>query len=451
MPNNCSEQKKYVVTPAKCRQLCTCGQRHPTVDVKCCLDDDAFDILANDCHQDFPGGKILIVDDDNTHPAAGRAVVSCLKAKKIVPTVLTLTGPITATETLAEQIFLASQAHDLIVAVGAGTINDLCKYAAGKRGLLYWTVPTAASMNGYTSAIAAIKISGVKRTLPSPPPQFVYAQPDVIHQAPPVLRQAGYFDFMAKSVSDIDWQIESLLFSGSYCRLPDAIVMEAARSFLNNSENFYAGHRSAAVELLKALLVSGAAMSLAGSSAPASGGEHLFSHFLDMREFLTGKVPALHGLQVACGIILSAACYQQLQQIEAACLKGNSEKLFQKDIEQLDAVWASLAEDVKNRFSQKQTKLLQLELILPQKWDAVKALCGKVRHPQYYLELMRRTGHAMTLEALNISENEYMLGALTARAIRERITVLDIAAQAGVLEKAAREAMRLLQIRPSAS
>ena len=449
MPTNRSDQKKYVVAPVKCGQFCTCGQQHPTVDVKYCLDDDAFDVLAQDCRQIYPGGNIIIVDDVNTHQAAGKAVVSCLKAKKIKPVVLTLTGRIAATGTLAEQIFQASQAHDLIVAVGAGTINDLCKYAAGKRGLPYWVVPTAASMNGYTSAIAAIKISGVKRTLPSPPPQFVYAQPDVIHKAPPVLKQAGYCDFMAKAVSDIDWQIESLLFSGSYCRLPDAIVLEAASSLLNNPKNFYADKRSAVMELLSALLVSGASMSLAGSSAPASGGEHLFSHFLDMRETITGRTPALHGLQVACGIILSAACYQQLKQLEASRLKRNANKLFQKDIEQLDAIWGPLATDVKERFSQKQAKLLQLELILPQKWDAVKALCGMVRRPQHYLELMRRTGHAMTFEALNISENEYMLGALSARTIRERITVLDIAAQAGVLESAARESMRLMQTLPS--
>ena len=74
-----------------------------------------------------------------------------------------------------------------------------------------WPTTTAPSMNGFTSAIAAIKIDGVKRTLPSPPPRYVYVAPDVVRQAPPALIQAGYCDVMAKSVSDVDWQVEYLL------------------------------------------------------------------------------------------------------------------------------------------------------------------------------------------------------------------------------------------------
>jgi glycerol-1-phosphate dehydrogenase [NAD(P)+] len=114
----------------------------------------------------------------------------------------------------------------MILAVGAGTINDLGKYAAGRQGRPYWVFPTAPSMNGYTSAIAAIKVEGVKRTLPAPPPRFIYIDPDIIGGAPLKLIQSGYCDILAKSVSDVDWQIESLLFSGSLPKpkLPTSIA-----------------------------------------------------------------------------------------------------------------------------------------------------------------------------------------------------------------------------------
>lgn len=436
--------KEYVVAPQKCRRLCTCGRQHPTVDVEHYTGDDALDVLGGDCRHMFPRGKILLLNDENTRAAVGEQVAIRLKEKGVRHAVLTLPGRVTATEERAEQVFKAAGGSDLIVAAGAGTINDLCKYAAGKRRIPYWAVPTAPSMNGYTSAIAAIKVAGVKRTLPARPPQFIYALPDVIRNAPLALRQAGYCDLMAKSVSDVDWQIESLLFSGTYCRLSCALVEDTESSFLNVPEKIRDGERRAVMALFNGLLVSGVAMSLAGSSAPASGGEHLFSHFLDMRETVTGRVPELHGLQVAAGIVLSAACYRQLAHLDAARLRPHAETAFQNDAVKLAAIWGNLADEVKSRFLEKREALLQLDQLLPRNWREIKALCRKVQNPRYYLNLMRRTDHAMTLASLDIDADEYLLDALTARTIRERITVLDIAAQANVLEKAAREAMDLM-------
>lgn len=50
----------------------------------------------------------------------------------------------------------------------------------------------------------------------------------------------------------------------------------------------------------KALVSSGVAMSIAGSSRPASGSEHMFSHALDK----IAPKPALHGEQCAIGTIM---------------------------------------------------------------------------------------------------------------------------------------------------
>ena len=438
-------KKKYVVEPEKCRRLCTCGQTHPTVGIKYYTGNDALDMLSEDCRKGFPTGKILVVDDENTRKAAGENVTARLEDQAIRHQILTLPGRVTASDARAEQVFHATQNHALVVAVGAGTINDLCKYAAGKRQIPYWVVPTAPSMNGYTSSIAAIKVKGVKRTLPAPPPQFIYAVPEVLRKAPLTLRQAGYGDLLAKSVSDIDWQIESLLFSDTYCPLSNAIVAEAEGRFIDQPEEILDGHPRTTLDLFNGLLVSGAAMSLAGSSAPASGGEHLFSHFLDMREMMTGRLPELHGLQVAAGIILSAACYEKLAQIEKTRLTPRAETAFQHDHDQLADIWKDLADEVKHRFTLKRAALMQLNELLPQKCPEVRSLSRKVQSPQFYLDLIRRTGHPMTIDSLNLDEEEYLLGALTARTIRERITVLDIATQANVLEPAARKALELMQ------
>ncbi|MGD9247800.1 MAG: iron-containing alcohol dehydrogenase [Desulfobacteraceae bacterium] len=438
-------RKTPVADPKAYGRYCTCGGPHPTVDTAYFAGKNAAVAVADDLKKIDPQGSVLVLADENTHRAAGRTILAYLERQRIDHARLTLPGNISATDRVADEVYRHSAAHDLILAVGAGTINDLGKYAAGRQGRPYWVFPTAPSMNGYTSAIAAIKVEGVKRTLPAPPPRFIYIDPDIIGGAPLKLIQSGYCDILAKSVSDVDWQIESLLFSGSYCRLPSAIVAQAETSYLDRPEDLRQTQKTTTVmALTKGLLVSGAAMTLAGSSAPASGGEHLFSHFLDMRESITGRVPDLHGLQVAAGIIVSAACYRRLAKLDAGALPCRGHEIYQQESKKIPGIWKTIADDVQKRFAMKSDALLALDRLLPKQWGAVRALCRKVRSPRYYARQMRRTGYALTINALNLDPQEFMLAATSSLAIRERITVLDIAAHAGVLEAAATDALVIL-------
>ncbi|HSO18312.1 MAG TPA: iron-containing alcohol dehydrogenase, partial [Desulfosarcina sp.] len=309
----CRDVKIPVVDPALFAGKCSCGGSHPAPDIRLYSGEDVWEVLAADARSVLNSQPVMVMADQNTYPAAGAAVTAALQAASVSVALHILPGDIHLTEELARKVIARTKGISLVIAVGAGTINDLGKYTAQHLGIPYWTVPTAPSMNGYTSSIAAIKKDGVKRTLPSAPPRIVYAHPRVIRNAPLKLTQAGYCDVMAKSVSDIDWQIESTLFGGAYCTLPSAIMVDAEPLYANRPEQIAAGDAAAVDALFRGLLVSGMAMTLAGSSAPASGGEHLVSHFWDMREDLTGRVPELHGLQVGAGILLSAACYEKLR------------------------------------------------------------------------------------------------------------------------------------------
>ena len=437
--------RTHVADPASYSRHCTCGLSHPSIDTELYIGDDAAYRVSNDLKATFPGGSVLLLDDVNTHKAAGEAILSNFRQQGIGHTCLTLPGDISATSELAEQVYRQSGPHDLILAVGAGTINDLGKYAAARHNRGYWAFPTAPSMNGFTSSIAAIKVEGVKRTLPAPPPLRIYVCPPTIGQAPLKLMQSGYCDVLAKSVSDVDWQIESMLFSNSYCRLPSAIVAETEHTYLDQPDLLKRSDTATAMALLRGLLVSGAAMRVAGSSAPASGGEHLFSHVLDMRESITGRQPGLHGLQVAAGIIVSAACYARLAQLRRSELRPLAEKKYRRDAQMIPGVWGPLSAEVEKRFALKRVDLMALDTLMPQHWKSIQSLSASVRSPQHYAEKMRRTGFALTLEALHLDETEFILAATTARVIREKITVLDMAAQAGIMETAAEDALQLLR------
>ena len=179
-----TDNKNLIVDAKKCETLCDCGNKHETPSVKVVSAEDAYDLLASDCVKAFAKESVLLLDDENTHLAAGAKVSELLKKRFVEYKLVKLPGDPVATEKLADEIYDLSIGHSLIIAVGAGTINDLGKYVSDKRGIPYWSVPTAPSMNGYTSSIVAIKIKGVKRTLPALPPQFIYVDPHVIQNSP---------------------------------------------------------------------------------------------------------------------------------------------------------------------------------------------------------------------------------------------------------------------------
>lgn len=424
---------------------CTCAGEHPAPAVTLYTGTDACQILAADCRAVYGDRPVLLLYDPETYAVAGAELQQYLHAENINLTSYQFASNPVATAALIETVRSLTENIALIISVGSGTVNDLGKYSASEEHIDFWCLPTAPSMNGYTSGIAAIKVKGVKRTLQATPPQRIYALPEVIQQAPLKLRQAGFCDVLAKVVSDIDWQCESLLFSGSYCSLPAAMMAEVEKSYSDHPEEIGRGDESAVMGLFNGLLLSGVAMSLAGSSAPASGGEHLVSHFWDMREPITCREPELHGLQVGVGIILSTACYQRLRQLEASSLQPQAEQVFAATAAQIPAIWGPYADEVAKQFHNKREVLRQFDTLLPQKWDQLQPLFAQVQPPEYFVELFARTGAPFNLEAFRLTEDEFILAALNSRAIRERITVLDLAAHAGVLETAAEDALQLLR------
>jgi len=439
-----TDKKRLLVDAKKCEALCTCGQKHPVPSVRVVSTEDAYSVLAEDCAKTFAREPVLLLDDEDTCAAAGARVSDLLAERSITCKHVTLPGGPAATDELAEEIHGLGSGHRLIIAVGAGTVNDLGKYVSDMRGIPYWSVPTAPSMNGYTSSIVAIKIKGVKRTLPAVPPRFIYVDPQVIQDSPQEMRQAGFCDVLAKSVSDFDWRIESMLFQGTYCSLPSAIAGETENRYIDYPEKILRGDRNAVLGLFEGLLFSGVAMSLAGSSAPASGGEHLISHFLDMRETLTGIKPNLHGLQVGAGIVLSAVCYRKLAAMEKEDLKETGRQIFEDDVRKIPSVWGRLAPEVEKQFLSKRDRILRFDSLLPANWPRLRTLFGQIRTPEFFVDLFRRAGLEMTLPSLGIPEDEFSLAVVSARTIRDRITVLDLAAHAGLLEDAAKETIRIL-------
>jgi glycerol-1-phosphate dehydrogenase [NAD(P)+] len=187
----------------------------------------------------------------------------------------------------------------MLVAVGSGVITDIVRYAAHLSDGEFVSVPTAASMDGYASSVAALQIDGVKVTYPARAPVAILADPGVLAAAPASLTRAGVGDLLAKATARVDWLASHLLYGEPFNEEAASMVLAPLAFVVENVERVVGGTDPGAVaELLDGLVQSGLAITSAGSSRPASGCEHHASHFWDLLAARGRRPHCSHGLQV---------------------------------------------------------------------------------------------------------------------------------------------------------
>lgn len=283
------------------------------------LGEDAFGAIPAQIAARFGRRPVVVVSDDHTLDAAGLAVEEVLAGAGCeVRRVVLETRPgddhlVCEDGIIRALTTLLGAGRSVAVAVGSGTVNDITKYASFQLEREYLCVPTAASMNGYTSTIAAVLRDGVKRTLPCHQPVAIFCHPGVLQAAPPHLNRAGFGDLLSKPVSQGDWLLSHLVRDVPYATEPNDILEELFAELLDQAPAVGRADRDGLAVLMQAILVSGFSMAIAGSSAPASGGEHLVSHYWDMQQLdRAAPLLALHGTQVGIATRLSAMLFERL-------------------------------------------------------------------------------------------------------------------------------------------
>jgi len=315
------------------------------------------------------------------------------------------------------------------VAAGSGVVNDLTKWLAAEAGRPYAVLATAASMNGYTAANVAPAIEGVKSLFRARGPRLVAADPGVIAGAPAALTAAGLGDVIAKPVSTADWLMNHVLFGESFSEPIAGIANAVEPLYLDNPEGVARRDPAAIEGLYRALILSGCAMTLQGSSLPASGGEHLVSHTLDMKAHVDRRPHDLHGRQVGVATIFAAALYRRILAVEAPA--------FRAAFPEFDAAWwGGLAGAVRREHDKAAVRAAAAAAALsrPGQWDAVRTrLAPVLRDPAAIKDCLRRAGAAHRPEDIGISMQAFCAAVRHAVSIRERFTSLSLGLVTGVL------------------
>jgi len=189
-----------------------------------------------------------------------------------------------------------------LVGVGGGKAIDIAKMAAADRDLGFVSIPTVASHDGIVSGRGSVPDGDTRHSVAADPPLAVVADTEVIADAPWRLTTAGCADIISNYTAVRDWELAYRLQNVEYSEYAAALSRMTAEMLVENADSIRRGLEESAWVVVKALVSSGVAMSIAGSSRPASGAEHLFSHQLDR----LAPGAALHGHQVGVGSIVTS-------------------------------------------------------------------------------------------------------------------------------------------------
>ena len=272
------------------------------------------------------GKKPFVVADVNTYAAAGEQVCSLLQESGIPYSSFVFHDKsLEPDEKAVGAAFMHYDvACDVIVGVGSGVVNDICKILSNTTGNPYIIVATAPSMDGYASATSSMSRDGVKVSLNSRCADVIIGDTDILKTAPLHMLKSGLGDMLAKYVSIAEWRIAHIITGEYYCEAVAELIRGAVKKCVDNAQGLLQREDAAIEAVFEGLVIGGVAMAYAGVSRPASGVEHYFSHVWDMRGLEFGTQVDLHGIQCAMATVKVAELYEKVMTISPDWEKANA-------------------------------------------------------------------------------------------------------------------------------
>ena len=402
-----------------------CEKKHTAPSVVFDIDFGALSRTADTLKTAGIQGKILLVADSNTWQAAGAQVAKVLKApdflviKKIFPKLES--ADMETAHTLAQ--LAKEQWVDAILAVGTGTINDLCRYAAFLTHKPYAVVGTAASMDGFCSGVAPLIENGFKRTYNAVTPCAVIGDGAVLDKAPSALTAAGLGDLLGKYTCLADWKIAHLLTGEYFCPGIEQMVRTAVDDAVAAVPAIQAGTKGAALPLMRALCLSGIAMALSGNSRPASGAEHHLSHFWEMRFLMEGRKQIFHGTKVGVATVVIADIYHRLGEISDISSYITTPPVLTQ--EYLAPAYGVLSGDILHDNAADPLREISAEKLISC-WQEIRAIINEIPDAQKIASLIKSLSGPVTTQEIGIDTTLKEQGVTFGRYVRSRLTLLRI-------------------------
>ena len=421
------------------RFTCDCGREH-YASLK-------FVSVRKDALEDLPvfaeklGFKSLyLISDRITRSIAGDRCMEILEKAGIKAKLLELEHTDFDEGTVGEILINMPDDCDLCVAVGTGAINDMTRYFSFREGRPFFTVATAAPMDGFASSLAVLNINHLKTSIEAQTPTAIIGDTEILKNAPYRMIAAGLGDLLGKSTCLCDWKLAKVINGEHYCGHIVELVESCVADVLRDADKAKDRDPEVLGRIMEGLVLTGVAMSLYGNSRPASGCEHHMSHYWEMMFEQAGKRPVPHGTQVGVGTVLILKLVEALRRTN---VDFDAARAFAKAYnraeweEQMHAAYGPAAQGVIDMEAKAQKNEVSAHLkridAMQAHWDEITKLLESLPASDTVKELLKSLDSPYLPGQIDIDPAMLKNTFLYAKEVRARYTSLQMVWDLGLL------------------
>ena len=374
--------------------------------------------------------------DTNTYDRHGAAVEEELRKRAFEVTTVILDDKelLVDARSVLRVLLAYNPSRYTFLAVGSGTITDIARFVSHRSRNIFVSLPTAPSVDGYASTNVPMMVDGIKKSFLTHDPVAIFADMAVLCSAPQPMIAAGFGDMLAKYTSIADWRLGHLLWNEPY----NESIARRALAAVNTCTDCVKAIGTAASEgvskLMEALIESGFCMTDFGTSLPASGTEHHFSHYWEMKLLKEGRPSILHGAKVGVATIFVSKLYEQLRQLsgcDANDLLQQALRPTQEDqVKRIRTAFGPMAEEILKVQSDfldlKEETYQRLKRKIVDSWSEIQSIAAEVPPSEKLTELLALAGGPTSPQAIGLNMEDVALATRNAHYLRRHFTVLRL-------------------------
>ncbi len=422
---------------------CPCGKKHIADIDDIIVENGAINRLP-EVINGYGAKKAFVLADVNTYKAAGERAVSILCENSVPVSSYVFQNAALEPDELAvgSAVMHFDNSCDILIGVGSGVINDICKTLSFRSKIPYIIVATAPSMDGYASATSSMSMDGLKVSLPDKCADTIIGDIDILKNAPEKALISGLGDMLAKYISIAEWRISNIITGEYYCEKIAQMIRDAVKKCVQNADGLLKRDDAAVKAVFEGLVIGGIAMTCAGLSRPASGVEHYFSHIWDMRGLEFGTPVSTHGIQCAIGTLYAARLYNKIKNAKLdrekalRYVSGFDYEAYKKKLK----AFLGKGADTMTALEKKEKKydanahLKRLEIII-NSWERIVAVINEeIPEPQFIESILDKIHCPKTADEIGIDPAILPMTFAATKDIRDKYVLSRLCWDLGISE-----------------
>ncbi len=381
--------------------------------------------------------NFLLIADENTYRVLGKRIHEAMikEGWDVLHIILKPESLHADSVTLSRVFAVYDGLPRMFVAVGSGTITDTARFTSHRSQNPFISLPTAASVDAYTSVNAPVTIGDLKGSIYCQAPAAIFTDLPTIVKSPKWLTASGFGDLISKFTSSADWKYTHILWGSKYDPEIYEKALGAARQAAAVAEGIVTHEPKSMAAMMQGQFDSGFCMADFGNSAPASGGEHHIAHVWEMMFHWAGREGLYHGNAVGVAAIIEADWYERLRKLS----KMDAEELIslakvpsraeqERTIrEELPEIADELIESNPIYIQLSDPQVLErVKRNILENWDEIQAIAVKVPPPDQFRSWLKNLGGPITTAELDLSSSQAKTAIDHGHYLRERFSINNI-------------------------